>query len=173
MTAATSALDRWFLIERRLYGLEKAICVSSLFIMLLAVAGSVIVRNFNLPIVNPGEYGIVAMSPLTFVGAAMCSYTGTHIAVDIIALVKSPAIRRLARLVVALAMICFATVYLWAGWHYMIDAADSGERLLDTGTPVVIALMFLPLGMAMVLVHTVSEVLRVATGRPAQTEEIA
>lgn len=173
MTAATSALDRWFLIERRLYGLEKAICVSSLLIMLLAVTGSVIVRNFNLPVLNPGEYGIIAMSPLTFVGAAMCSYTGTHIAVDIIALVKSEVVRRLARLAVALAMICFATVYLWTGWHYMMDAADSGERLLDTGTPIIISLMFLPLGMAMVLAHTASEILRVATGRPAHTEETA
>lgn len=171
--SAASPLDRFFLAERRLYGLEKAICMVSLFVMLLAVMGSVIVRNFNLAVLNPGEYGIIAMAPLTFVGAAMCSYTGTHIAVDVITLVKSAAVRRLARLAVALAMIVFAAVYLWTGWHYMMDAVDSGERLLDTGTPIMIPLFFLPLGMAMVLVHTVAEILRIATGREANTEENA
>lgn len=168
----TSVLDKWFVAERRLYGFEKAICVVSLSVMLFAVLGSVIVRNFNLPVLNPGEYGIIAMSPLTFVGAAMCSYTGTHIAVDVINLVKSAAIRRAARLAVSVAMVVFGATYFWTGWNYMVDAVHSGERLLDTGTPLFISLFFLPLGMAMVLVHTVCEILRALSGRDPRTDEL-
>jgi len=171
--AAAFPIDKFFLLERRLYGLEKAICMLALLVMLLAVMGSVVVRNFDLRVLNPGEYGIIAMAPLTFVGAAMCSYTGTHIAVDVIALAKSAAVRRLARLAVALAMVVFATVYLWTGWHYLMGAVESGERLLDTGTPIVVPLCFLPLGMAMVLFHTVAEIVRLATGREAHAEEDA
>lgn len=170
---ATTPIDKLFLAERRIYGIEKGICTISLFVMLLAVMGSVIVRNFNLPLLNPGEYGIIAMAPLTFVGAAMCTYTGSHIAVDVITLVKSASLRRLARLAVALAMVIFAVVYGWTGWHYMMDAIESGERLLDTGTPIMIPLAFLPLGMALVLLHTVAEIIRVATGHEAHTEEDA
>jgi len=129
----------WLLhIERLAFVLEKWLCIAALTVMLLAITASVLVRNFNLPMPNPGEWGLVAMAPLTFVGAALCAYTGTHIAVDIIGLVKAPALRHLARWLVALAMLVFATVYVWAGAIYFQEALITGERLLDMGDPAVL-----------------------------------
>jgi len=171
---AAIPLGRLLRIERLVFHLEKWICIVALAVMLLAVTASVLVRNFNLPMLNPGEWGLVAMAPLTFVGAALCSYTGTHIAVDIIHLVKSAAIRRVARLLVAFAMLVFAAAYFWTGGIYFQEALVTGERLLDTGTPVAIPLFFLPLGMALVLIHTLAELARAITGGDAHignTEE--
>ncbi len=59
--------------EYRVFRLERWICVLSLVVMLLTVSVSVAVRYFNLGLPNVAEWAIVAMSPLTFIGAAMCT----------------------------------------------------------------------------------------------------
>ena len=51
-------------------------------------------------------------------------------------------------------------------------ALGSGERGLDLGTPVAVPTFFFPLGMALVLLHSVAELVRAVTGEPPVVEEL-
>jgi TRAP-type C4-dicarboxylate transport system permease small subunit len=158
-------------VERQAFRAEKWICIVSLVAMLLAVSVSVAVRYFNLPFHDTGEIAIFAMAPLTFVGAAMCTYTGTHIAVDIIQHVDSRQLRRLGRAIVAVAMIVFGAVYFYTALEFFRTALGSGERGLDLGIPISIPAFFFPVGMALVLLHAVAELIRAAADEPPPAEE--
>lgn len=171
MSASARASSLLFSLERHAFRVEKWICIVSLVAMLVGISISVAVRYFNLQLPDTGEIAIYAMAPLTFVGAAMCTYTGTHIAVDIIQQVKSPWVRRTGRLATALAMIVFGAVYFHTALAFFQSALSSGERGLDLGTPVAIPTFFFPLGMALVVLHSVAELIRAATNQTAIGEE--
>jgi TRAP-type C4-dicarboxylate transport system permease small subunit len=175
MTTAIPALRRassvLLSVERQAFIGEKWICIASLVAMLVAVYVSVAVRFFNLPIADAGEIAILSMAPLTFVGAAMCSYTGTHIAIDIIQHVDNPQVRRLGRVVVAVAMLVFGAVYFRTALEFFRTSFGSGERGLELGTPIAIPTFFFPLGMALVLLHSAAELVRAVANEPATGEE--
>ena len=171
--AQFSVSELVFGLERRAFRFEKWICVASLAVMLVAVGITVLVRYFNLPLPGTGELATFAMAPLTFVGAAMCSYTGTHIAVDVIKHMRGDTLKRAARLLVALAMLVFALTYLVSGWYFFTSALTSGEKGLDMGIPVAIPVFFLPLGMALVLLHALAKLLRVFVNKPSTDTEFA
>ena len=152
--------------EYRVFRLERWICVLSLVVMLLTVSVSVAVRYFNLGLPNVAEWAIVAMSPLTFIGAAMCTYAQSHIAVDVVKLLPQAGLRRAARGAVALALLVFAGVYAWIGTLFFVDMRQSGERMLDMGTPVYVPVFFLMLGMVLMLVHAAIELWRVLSDQP-------
>jgi TRAP-type C4-dicarboxylate transport system permease small subunit len=173
MTPPLCISARIFRFEEKVYGVEKMICIAALAVMLVAISTSVLVRYFNLPMPNLSEWGIVAMAPLTFIGMAMCSYTGTHIAVDVIKSVKSAQIQRAARFATGLASVIFATVYLYSGWIFFDGMLESGEKMMDMGTPVAFPLFFLPAGMALVLFHAVLELWRTVRDLEPVTEEQA
>lgn len=156
--------------ECRVFRVERWICVLSLVVMLLTVSVSVAVRYFNLGLPNVAEWAIVAMSPLTFIGAAMCTYSQSHIAVDVVKLLPQAGLRRAARGGVALALLVFAGVYAWIGTLFFIDVRQSGERMLDMGTPVYVPVFFLMLGMALMLVHAAIELWRVLSDQPPVDE---
>lgn len=141
-------------IEDRLYTVEKSICAISLLVMLLAVSFGVVIRFLHLPIANVGEWAVVAMSPLTFVGAAMCSRMGQHISVDFIEQTKSILIKRMAHITVALLMLVFSGIYAWLGWILLLDVIETGEKLLDMGTPLYVPIFFLFSGMILMLIHS-------------------
>lgn len=171
MSALQRASSLFLSIERQAFQVEKWVCIASLVAMLLAVTVSVLARYFNLPIPDVSEIAIFAMAPLTFVGAAMCSYTGTHISVDIIQHVENRYIRRAGRLVVAFAMIVFGAVYFSTALEFFQTARLFGERGLGLGIPLSIPTFFFPLGMALVVLHAVAELLRVAADEPPVYEE--
>jgi TRAP-type C4-dicarboxylate transport system permease small subunit len=171
MSVSARASTWLFSVERHAFRVEKWICIVSLVAMLVGICFSVAVRYFNLHLPDAGEIAIFAMAPLTFVGAAMCTYTGTHIAVDIIQQVKSPWVRRTGRVVTALAMIVFGAVYYWTALGFFQTALSSGERGLDLGIPIAIPAFFFPLGMALVVLHSVAELIRAATNEPSVGEE--
>lgn len=146
--------------ERRLYSLENFICSISLLVMLFTVAFGVCIRFFDLPIANVAEWAIVAMSPLTFVGSAMCSRMQMHISVDFIEQARSVLLKRAAQLVVAALMLAFSTIYAWLGWSLFDDAMLSGERMLDMGTPLYIPVFFFFAGMVSMGIHGLFDLLR-------------
>ncbi len=152
--------------EHRVFKVERWICVLSLVVMLLTVSVSVAVRYFNLGLPNVAEWAIVAMSPLTFVGAAMCTCAQSHIAVDVVKLLPQVQLRRAARGGVALALLVFAGVYAWIGMLFFADMRQSGERMLDMGTPVYVPVFFLMLGMLLMLLHAAIELWRVLRDQP-------
>lgn len=166
--ALAGGLDRF---EYRLFRVERWVCVLSLLAMLLTVSLSVAVRYFNLGLPNVAEWAIVAMSPLTFVGAAMCTYAQSHIAVDVVKLLPQPGLRRAARGAVALCLLVFAGVYAWIGLLFFLDVRQSGERMLDMGTPVWVPVFFVMAGMVLMLVHAAIELWRVLQNQPAIREE--
>lgn len=168
-----SVSTRLFRFEEQVYHIEKAVCIAALVVMLFAIATSVLVRYFNLPLPNLSEWGVVAMAPLTLIGMAMCSYTGTHIAVDIVKSLKNRQVQRVARFVTAVASVIFATVYLYSGWIFFEGMLESGEKMMDMGTPVAFPLFFLPLGMALVLFHSVLELWRTVCDLAPVVEEEA
>lgn len=158
-------------LEFRVFRGERWVCIASLLVMVVTVSFSVAVRYFNFPIPNVAEWAIVAMSPLTFVGAAMCSYTQSHIVVDVVKLVPQEWIRRMARGVSALSLLAFAGVYSWLAFVFFQDMLSSGERMLDMGTPVSVPIFFLLAGMMLMLFHGAIELWRVLTGQPPVVEE--
>ena len=171
MPALQRASSLFRSVERLAFRVEKWVCIASLVAMLLAVTVSVVARYFNLALPDVSELAIFAMAPLTFVGAAMCTYTGTHIVVDIVQHVDSRWVRRLSRIVVALAMIVFGAVYFTAALEFYQSTLLFGERGLGLGTPIAIPAFFFPLGMALVLLHAVGELLRAAADEPAVNED--
>ena len=171
MSVSARASTWLFSVERHAFRVEKWICIVSLVAMLVGISLSVAARYFNLPLPDTGEIAIFAMAPLTFVGAAMCTYTGTHIAVDVIQQVKIPWVRRTGRVVTALAMIVFGAVYFTTALEFFQTALSSGERGLDLGTPVAVPTFFFPLGMALVVLHSVAELIRATTNEPSVGEE--
>ena len=158
-------------VERHAFRVEKWICIVSLAAMLVGISFSVAVRYFNLHLPDTGEIAIFAMAPFTFVGAALCTYSGAHIAVDVIQQVKKPWIRRVGRVITALAMIVFGAVYYWTAQEFFHSALTSGERGLDLGIPVAIPTFFFPLGMALVVLHAAAELIRAATNEPSVGED--
>ena len=157
-------------VERKLFRMERAICSVALLVMLLTVAFSVVVRYFGLGMPNVAEWAIVAMSPLTFVGAALCTYLQEHIAVDVMKLVRGPAIHRAVRGAVALTLLAFSGVYAWVGYTFLRESLQSGEAMLDMGTPVAVPVFFLLLGMVLMLLHAAMELWRALAGLPVATE---
>ena len=158
-------------LEFRVFQGERWVCIASLLVMVVTVSISVAVRYFNLPIPNVAELAIVAMSPLTFVGASMCSYTQSHIVVDVVKLAPQEWIHRTARGIGAMSLLAFAGVYSWLAYVFFQDIRVSGERMLDMGTPVALPIFFLLAGMVLMLFHGAVELWRVLTGRPPVTEE--
>jgi TRAP-type C4-dicarboxylate transport system permease small subunit len=171
MSVSARASTWLFSVERHAFFAEKWICIVSLIAMLVGICFSVAVRYFGLHMPDGGEIAIFAMAPLTFVGAAMCTYTGTNIAVDIIEQAKSPWVRRIGRMVTALAMTVFGAVYYWTALEFFKTALSSGERGLDMGIPVAIPTFFFPLGMALVVLHAVAELIRAVTNQPSVGKE--
>lgn len=161
-----------FALEHQLFRLERAICILALAVMLATVFISVVIRYFNLPLRNVAEWATVAMAPMTFVGAAMCSYTQAHIAVDVVKLIPSTGIRRGVRGVVAIVMLVFSGVYAWLGWFFFTDVLQSGEKLLDMGTPLAVPVFFLVAGMVLMVLHGAMELWRVLTNQPPVKEEM-
>ncbi len=158
-----SALDA---IEYGVFRIERLLAVASLGVMLLAVSVAVAIRYFNLALPNVAEWALVAMSPLTFVGGAMCSYLQSHIAVDVVTLIGNRAVRRVIRGFVALAMLCFSGVYVALAWVLLADAYQSQERMLDMGTPIYLPVSFLLLGMVLMVFHAAADLWRVLTDAP-------
>ena len=154
-------MNRWITsLEKRLYFAENVICSICLLVMLLTVALGVCVRVFNWPIPNVAEWALAAMSPLTFVGSAMCAHKGAHIAVDIIEQLPFPLIKRISAFIVAALMVIFSVVYAWLGWSLFEDALITKERWLDMGTPVFIPIFFFFIGMVFMSIHGLCDLIR-------------
>lgn len=153
-------------VEAVLFRCEAVLAGGCLIVMLAAVAVSVLIRFFALPLPNYGELATVAMSPLTFVGAALCTYLHAHITVDVAQLVPSAVLRRLARAAAAVSQLGFAAIFTYVAWEFYAYAAESGERLIDLGTPVALPGAFMVAGSVLMAFHAGAELYRTARNLP-------
>lgn len=55
----------------------------------------------------------------------------------------------------------FSAVFLYSGWFVFNEVAESGERMLELGTPLTIPLAFIPVGMALMMFHSLIDLLAV------------
>ncbi|MDH5858277.1 TRAP transporter small permease [Lampropedia aestuarii] len=145
---ALARCDRW------LYYAERAICVGALLLMLLATMVNVAIRNLQLNWPNYGELGLAALVPLTLIGAAMCTYLGSHIAIEIMQVVPSKTLRRIAELVVAIATIAFTGFYFYSGLVLIEEFRLTNDKLLDMGTPLWLLAVCFPIGMLLMCWHS-------------------
>lgn len=141
-------------LDRGLFYLERAVCVGALLLMLLATVANVAIRNLQWNLPNYGELGLAALVPLTLIGAAMCTYLGSHIAIEIMQVVPSKTLRRCAELVAALATIAFTGFYLYSGLVLIEEFRLTNDKLLDMGTPLWLLAVCFPIGMALMCWHS-------------------
>lgn len=167
-----SWLDLLFRTEKTIYNVEKAICALSLFLMLVAVAVTVLFRNLGLAILNYGELGLAAMVPLTAVGGAMCTYLGSHISVEIVGATSSRVLKRTAGFFVALATILFACFYLYSSFILVKEFRATGDKLLDLGTPLWILTFLFGLGMLLLILHSALWVAKIWWGTDVRKMEL-
>lgn len=151
-------------IEGALAAVEKRAAALSLVIILVGVGITIVTRAIRLPIPSTAELAVVAMAPLTFVGAAFASYMHQHITIDIVDAVASAPVRRFAAIVASLSMAAFAGVYCWLTLSLFQYVWNSGERLIDLNTPVWIPVGCIVVGAFLMLVHSALDVLRLVLG---------
>ena len=159
----SSVLDR---VEREIYRVEAFIAGASLVVMLATIVFSVVARYFELPVPNVSELGIVAMAPLTFVGAALCTYARAHISVEIAQQLPSRLLRSIAHAGAMLSQLLFAGIFLYVAWEFFAYAYESNENLIDLGTPVAVPAGFMVAGSALMIVHALADLYRLVTGQP-------
>lgn len=153
-------------VEHMVFSVEKAICGASLFVMLVATAFTVFSRNLKLSWPNYGELGLAALIPLTLVGGAMCTYLGSHIAVEVAQAIPSRRLKNFCHLAVAIATIAFAYIYAYSGVVLVEEFLFTGDKLLDLGTPYWILALFFPVGMGLMVFHSTIRILAIVTGHP-------
>lgn len=151
-------------VERTLGRIEGAAATVALAVILLGILVNVTTRLLALPVPNFGEWAVVAMSPLTFVGAALCSYLHQHITIDLVDVLPSDTVRRVVHMGSALSMSVFSGYLVWLSWDFFRYALSSGERLIDLGTPLWIPTGFMVLGAGLMLLHALCDLLRLSIG---------
>jgi len=156
-----SLLDR---VEAVLFRCEAVLVSICLALMLATIVVSVVTRYFALPLPNVAELATVAMAPLTFVGAALCTYLNMHIAIDVAELLPTPFLRRLAHAAATASQVVFSAVFGYVAWEFYAYAAESGERLIDLGTPVAVPGAFMVAGTVLMAFHALADLYRTARG---------
>lgn len=151
-------------VELLLGRFEGMVAAVALTAILIGILVGVATRLLALPVANFGELAVVAMSPLTFVGAALCSNLHRHITIDLAEMLPAGNIRRTVQLGSALAMSIFSGYLIWLSWDFFRYALTSGERLIDLGTPLWIPTGFMVLGACLMLLHALFDILRLAIG---------
>ncbi|MFC7738391.1 TRAP transporter small permease [Roseomonas sp. GCM10028921] len=161
-----SLLDRAMRAERVLARIEEAVVITAMATAIGAVGLSVIIRTFNLPISDTGEWAMVAMSPLTFVGGALCSHLRRHLTADIVEMLQPGPLRRGLEALAALLTLAFSLTFIALAWDLFDYARSSGEKLIDFGTPVAIPAGFVLAGAVLMAFHSGMDIWRALAGRP-------
>jgi len=161
-----SLLGRAMRVEVVLARIETAVAIAALAVAMLAVAASIAIRAFALPIPDTGEWAIVAMSPLTFVGAALCSHLHKHLTADIVETLPDGWLRRGLDALSSGLCFVFGAVFAVIAWDLFDYAWSSGEKLTDLGTPVAVPAGFMVAGAGLIALHGAMDVWRALAGRP-------
>lgn len=163
--ATSSMLGAFMRVELVLARMENAVVISAMVVAIVAVAMSVVVRTFNLSIPDTGEWAMVAMSPLTFIGGALCSHLHKHLTADIVEMLPPGMLRRSLDAIAAVLCLVFGLFFIALAWDLFDYARSSGERLIDLGTPVAIPAGFVFAGAVLMTFHAVLDIWRAFEGR--------
>lgn len=158
-------LDALMRVERVLARMENAVVITAMAVAILAVGVSVVIRTFNLPIPDTGEWAMVAMSPLTFIGAALCSHLHRHLTADIVEMLPPGPLHRGLDAIAAVLCLVFGLFFIALAWDLFDYARTSGETLIDLGTPIAIPAGFMLAGAALMTFHAALDIWRALVGR--------
>jgi TRAP-type C4-dicarboxylate transport system permease small subunit len=158
-------LDRVMTAERWVAKVEGWVAIAALLAAILCVFTSILIRTFSLAIPDTGEWAIVAMSPLTFIGGALCSHLHKHLTADIVETLKPGRLRQCLDLIAAVLTFAFGIFFVMIGWDLLDYTLYSGERLTDLGTPVYVPAAFMAAGAALVTFHSAVNIWRALAGR--------
>lgn len=156
------ALMRGELVLARM---ENVVVITAMVVAIAAVAMSVAIRTFNLPIADTGEWAMVAMSPLTFIGGALCSHLHRHLTADIVEMLPPGLLRRSLDAIAAILCLVFGLFFIVLAWDLFDYAWSSGERLIDRDTPVAIPAGFVLAGAVLMTFHSTLDIWRALEGR--------
>lgn len=158
-------LGRLMRIELGLARVENAVAITALVVAILAVAFSILIRTFNLALPDTGEWAIVAMAPLTFVGAGLCSHLHKHLTADIVEALQDGWLKRGLDAIASALCFAFGVFFIVIAWDLFDYALSSRERLIDLGTPVAIPAGFMLAGAVLITFHGAMDVWRALGGR--------
>lgn len=163
--STSNLLGAFMRVELVLARMENAVVITAMVVAIVAVAMSVAIRFFNLPIPDTGEWAMVAMSPLTFIGGALCSHLHRHLTADIVEMLPPGRLRRSLDAVAAVLCLIFGLFFIGLAWDLFDYARTSGERLIDLGTPVAVPAGFVLAGATLMTFHAVLDIWRALEGR--------
>ncbi len=158
-------LDTLMRVELVLARMENAVVITAMVVAILAVGASVVIRTFDLPISDTGEWAMVAMSPLTFIGGALCSHMHKHLTADIVEMLPPGPLHRCLDAIAALLCLVFGLFFISLAWDLFDYSRTSGEKLIDLGTPIAIPAGFMLAGAALMTFHAALDIWRALVGR--------
>jgi TRAP-type C4-dicarboxylate transport system permease small subunit len=134
-------------------------------VVILAILFSILIRTFALPFPDTGELAIVAMSPLTFVGGALCTHLHQHLTGDIVEALPEGKLKRGIDAVAAFLTGLFGVFFVILSWDLFAYALSSGETLIDFGTPISLPVGFMLCAAALIVFHSGLDIWRALAGR--------
>jgi TRAP-type C4-dicarboxylate transport system permease small subunit len=164
-TGGRGLLDRLMAVEKAIAGIEIWVVIAALAVIILAVLVSVLIRSFALALPDTGEIAIVAMSPLTFVGGALCSHLHLHLSGDLLANLPEGRLKRGLDAVVAFLTGLFGLFFVVLAWDLFAYAFETRETLIDFGTPVALPVGFMLCGAVLIVFHAGLDIWRALAGR--------
>lgn len=99
---------------------------------------------------------------LVFLGASYGTYTAQHFVVDFIFTACPQAFQRVAGPLVDLLTVVFLGVILWVGWNTTLNATV--QQLPVLGVPVMVQVIAMPIGAALMILHTLMALVRRKAG---------
>lgn len=162
---ANTALDHLMRFEVVVARFEGRVALASWFVIVVAILVSLATRAFDLPIPDTGEWALVAMSPLTFMGAALCSHLHKHLTADIVEMLPRGPLLQVLEALVAVLFIVFSVCFMLLAYELLDYALSSRERLIDLGTPLAVPVAFMLLGAVLMGFHAALDLMRACLGR--------
>lgn len=162
---ADRVLDGLMRFETMVARLEGKLALTSWLVVVVFILVSLAIRAFALPIPDTGEWALVAMSPLTFVGAALCSHLHKHLTADIVEMLPRGTLLQALEGVIAVLFIVFSVFFVMLSYELLDYALTSKERLTDLGTPLAVPVAFMFLGSILLGFHALLDLMRACLGR--------
>ncbi len=134
---------------------EEIAAGSFLVLMSMATFGNVILRYaFNSPIQWAEEFSRYAFIWVVFLGAAACSKRKLHIAIDSLAVLAPPALRRVMAILVQLVVLALMAALAYYGWVLCSLATQATSTLK---IPQYVVYVVVPFSALLMFVHAVRD----------------
>ena len=157
----------WFKIEKRIFQVEAFMITLALAVMLGAVVVQVFVRMLGMNSIGTTEIGMLMMSFITFIGTSAIVYTKDHITIELDQLFTSPKLAYAMQVVSTLIMIVFGVIFLGIAYTFFNFMMGTGEKTLQLGIPLTIPFGSMVIGTCLLIVHSISDVIRLIQNRPS------